>query len=230
MVRKGLGWEVTWGTGSGDRFAAGGRSWCAGISLGSMRLVAASILVFVFAMGGCPKPKPSGSTVSPPPATQPSGADEGQPESGVDGAGVQNGQNGQAQDTGDASQADKPYTCPSPKHRFLARIVWRPDAANQRRFYTETDLTKVHTSKEEAVEVCGVREQLRWLVNSVCPDGSHPFSDYRVAHSSRVGNVGPGGRCGVTIVDLYRVPCKDKVYMVYMDLYNYVGKRHLFGR
>ena len=230
MVRKGLGWEVSWGTGSGDRFAAGGRVWCAGLGLGCPGLVAASILVSVLGMGGCPKPKPSGSTVSPPPATQPPGADEGQSVGNVDGQAGQGQQSGQDQNTGGTDSNEKPYTCPSSKATMMPRIVWRPDALGQRRYSTETDLTKVHSSKAEPVEVCGVREQLRWLLMSVCPDGSHPFSDNRVAHSSRVGNVGPGGRCGVTIVDLYRVPCKDKVYMVYMDLYNCVGKRPLFGR
>jgi hypothetical protein len=36
---------------------------------------------------------------------------------------------------------------------------------------------------------------------------------------SRVGNTGTGGRCG-TIIDLYAVPCPDKQYEVYMDMYH----------
>jgi hypothetical protein len=77
----------------------------------------------------------------------------------------------------------------------------------------------VRTSKARPIEVCTVRGQLRWLMAVRCPDGTNPYPNPRAAHGSRAGNVGPGGRCG-RIVDRYRVPCADRVYEVYMDLYH----------
>lgn len=74
------------------------------------------------------------------------------------------------------------------------------------------------TTKEQPVEVCEVQGQLVWLTQVQCDDGSNPYRSMSEAHNSRAGNVGPGGRCG-SIVDLYMVPCPEKTYEVYMDLY-----------
>jgi len=121
------------------------------------------------------------------------------------------------------------YRCPA-KNAFMQPIVWDSNHEDQRRYWTETDLTRVKTSKAQPVEVCGVVEQLRWLMTAVCPDGSHPFKGVRQAHHSRLGNVGSGGRCGTTVIDLYRVPCPGKTFMVYIDLYNCPQGRSPFSR
>lgn len=119
-------------------------------------------------------------------------------------------------DVADSTLPD--YRCP-PKGALLGHVVWRPGRGHLRRYWAETDLSKVVTSKDRPVEVCGVMEQLRWLMAATCPDGSHPFSSPVEAHQARVGNVGLGGRCGTSVVDLYRVPCPGRTFYVYMDLY-----------
>jgi len=89
---------------------------------------------------------------------------------------------------------------------------------SQRYYAGVTTLTAATTSKEKPVEACGVEGQLAWLMRATCADGSHPFKDDDTAHDARVGNVGPGGRCE-SIIDLYEVPCPEKTYEIYMDLY-----------
>jgi hypothetical protein len=74
------------------------------------------------------------------------------------------------------------------------------------------------TTKELPIEVCGVQGELGWLVETTCDDGTNPFSTPQQAHRSREGNVGGGGRCG-HVIDLYRVPCPEGAYEVYMDMY-----------
>ncbi|NMC70694.1 MAG: hypothetical protein GYA57_11590 [Myxococcales bacterium] len=98
-------------------------------------------------------------------------------------------------------------------------IAWPAESADERWAIHQTKVAKVRTSQARPVEVCGVMGQVDWLMRLTCPDGSHPFSDPVTAHDSRAGNVGPGGRCG-TIIDLYIVPCPDREYEVFMDLYH----------
>lgn len=74
------------------------------------------------------------------------------------------------------------------------------------------------TTKAMPVEVCGVQDQLAWLTQVRCDDGTNPFGSLGEAHASRAGNVGGGGRCG-SIIDLYVIPCPERNYEVYMDLY-----------
>lgn len=76
----------------------------------------------------------------------------------------------------------------------------------------------VRTSRERPVEVCGVEAQHQWLLRATCDDGSHPFRSEPEAAAARAGNVGSGGRCDGTI-DLYEVPCPERTYEVFMDLY-----------
>jgi hypothetical protein len=77
---------------------------------------------------------------------------------------------------------------------------------------------QVLTSKERAVEVCGPAGELDWLFATSCADGSHPFADRATAHAARRGSVGSGGRCG-SIIDDYAVPCPEKTYDIFMDMY-----------
>lgn len=51
-----------------------------------------------------------------------------------------------------------------------------------------------------------------------CDDGSNPFDgDLKKGAQSRVGNVGENSTGH--IIDKYRVPCPEKVYMVFVDMY-----------
>ena len=78
--------------------------------------------------------------------------------------------------------------------------------------------SQAQSTKDQPVEVCGIPAQMEWLLAMTCDDGSRPFRSYDHAHSSRAGNVGPGGRCG-SIVDLYEVPCPEGTYQVFIDAY-----------
>lgn len=94
------------------------------------------------------------------------------------------------------------------------------DAASysRRRGASATRFSTVPTKKEEPLEACGVRGSLEALLRLRCDDGSNPFKSPEEAHASRSGNVGAGGRCG-SIVDVYRVPCREQTYEVFIDMY-----------
>lgn len=81
-----------------------------------------------------------------------------------------------------------------------------------------TRFDQILSSKERPVEVCGTGGELDWLFATSCADGSHPFADRAAAHAARIGSVGAGGRCG-SIIDAYQVPCPEKTYEVFMDMY-----------
>lgn len=78
--------------------------------------------------------------------------------------------------------------------------------------------SELSTTQESPVEVCMVEGQLSALTSLTCDDGSNPFADMGQAHAARVGNTGPGGRCG-SIIDVYEVPCPEATYEVHMDMY-----------
>jgi len=113
-----------------------------------------------------------------------------------------------------------PLPCPvDPRQLGFNPVPWPSGSAPTRWGHGWTDIARVRTSKARPIEVCTVRGQLRWLMSLRCPDGTPPYTNPRVAYSSRAGNVGPGGRCG-RVIDRYRVPCSDRVYEVYLDLYH----------
>jgi hypothetical protein len=89
------------------------------------------------------------------------------------------------------------------------------DASYGRRDATFADSP---SSRERPIEVCGMPAQLGYLTRVTCKDGSHPFATRDDADGSRVGNVGPGGRCH-RIVDQYQVPCPEQAYDVFIDPY-----------
>lgn len=120
----------------------------------------------------------------------------------------------------EAADVSTPLPCPpTGVPDGFGPVAWPAASADERWAIHQTRVAKVRTSQARPVEVCGVRGQVDWLMRLTCPDGSHPFSDPETAHNSRAGNVGPGGRCG-TIIDLYVVPCPDRDYEVFMDLYH----------
>jgi hypothetical protein len=68
------------------------------------------------------------------------------------------------------------------------------------------------TTKDRAVEVCGIPASRQWLRGTTCADGS------AAQQNGRTGSVGPGGRCGA-IIDRYTVTCPERDYEVYIDIY-----------
>jgi hypothetical protein len=78
--------------------------------------------------------------------------------------------------------------------------------------------SEVPSSKDAPIEVCGIASEGEWLAQVRCDDGSLAFRSPAQAEPARVGNVGPGGRCGA-IVDLYEVRCPEKSYEVFIDAY-----------
>ncbi|MFH1436243.1 MAG: hypothetical protein ABIJ56_11050 [Pseudomonadota bacterium] len=116
-------------------------------------------------------------------------------------------------------ELNTPLQCPvAPNPMNFGPVLWPAGTADTRWAKNETDVAGVQTSKARPVEVCGIPGQITWLMNVSCPDGKNPYPDGKTAHESRTGNVGSGGRCG-TIIDLYVVPCPDREYEVYMDMY-----------
>lgn len=83
---------------------------------------------------------------------------------------------------------------------------------------TATKFTDAPTSKDKAIEVCGIAAQQAWLMKTSCADGSKAFADRGQIPGSRRGNVGEGGRCSA-IIDLYVAKCPEAEYEVHVDMY-----------
>ncbi len=94
-----------------------------------------------------------------------------------------------------------------------------PQVYEQRHGAGATRFSEVVTTQEYPLEACGLETSLTELARLTCDDGRNPFGgDTRAAHASRAGNVGGGGRCE-QIIDLYRVPCPEQEYKVFIDMY-----------
>jgi hypothetical protein len=94
-----------------------------------------------------------------------------------------------------------------------------PEGFRARNGADATKFAQLSMSKELPLEECGVRATVEKLALLRCEDGSNPFDlDLRVAHASRRGNVGPGGRCG-SMIDVYQVVCPERSYEVFADSY-----------
>jgi hypothetical protein len=77
----------------------------------------------------------------------------------------------------------------------------------------------VASTLEQPAEVCGIAAGIELMATLTCDDGRNPFGgDRQAAHSSRVGNVGPGGRCG-SIIDHYVAPCPEGAFDIFIDSY-----------
>ncbi|MBK7534305.1 MAG: hypothetical protein IPI49_02830 [Myxococcales bacterium] len=68
------------------------------------------------------------------------------------------------------------------------------------------------STKDQAIEVCGIPASRQWLRGTACVDGS------TARQNGRLGSVGPGGRCG-SIIDHYTVTCPEGNYDVFIDMY-----------
>ncbi len=68
------------------------------------------------------------------------------------------------------------------------------------------------TTKERAIEVCGVLASRAWLQRMTCADGS-------VAKpNGQRGSVGTGGRCG-GVIDRYPLTCPEGDFDLFIDVY-----------
>jgi hypothetical protein len=94
----------------------------------------------------------------------------------------------------------------------------------QRRGLGDRVFSDTASSPAAPIQVCGVRGELRWLTNVTCADGSRPWGrDLGKAHGARKGSASGQRRCGASVaeilVDRYEVPCPEKHYEVYIDMY-----------
>ena len=162
----------------------------------------AAVLMILAACGG--KPAPTPTTPRPSPA-QPPGGDKTKP-----GGDAPTGEAmGKAGDGGDA--AADPAVCASRTDMFGPFAL---DEAQARRRYgaNAKRFADAPTTKDRAIEVCGIPASRQWLRGTSCADGSP------AKQNGRSGSVGPGGRCGA-IIDLYSVTCPEGDYDVYIDIY-----------
>lgn len=101
----------------------------------------------------------------------------------------------------------------------LLTVTVPREAWDARHGHDVAHFSALETSQAKPLEECGLRSVLDRLVTLQCDDGSSAFpGGPGQAHSSRVGNTGPGGRCGA-IIDLYRAQCGTETYDVYADMY-----------
>jgi hypothetical protein len=103
------------------------------------------------------------------------------------------------------------------------RDVYAPVGLSQadfdrRKGATTRRFSEAASTKDDPIAVCGIRNEMTWLLAGTCDDGTNPYQSFDHAHASRVGNVGPGGLCG-SIIDLYEVPCPEGTYAIYIDAY-----------
>ena len=94
----------------------------------------------------------------------------------------------------------------------------------KRRGLGDRSFADTQSSPDAPIQVCGVRGELTWLMNATCADGSRPFGrDVAKAHGARQGSSTGMRSCGATTepvpVDHYTVPCPEKQYDVFMDMY-----------
>lgn len=113
--------------------------------------------------------------------------------------------------------AEAPLTCDRGDDPY-GPVRVSPEEWQGRKGAGVTRFSQAASTKGEPVEVCGIRNEMTWLLAATCDDGSNPFGGFEEAHAARVGNVGAGGRCS-SIIDLYEVPCPEATYEIYMDAY-----------
>jgi hypothetical protein len=125
-------------------------------------------------------------------------------------------------DTGPPPVADpppvaEPPSCASREDQFGPYKLTAEQAA-RRPGAGVSAVASLATTKAAPAEVCGVGGENQLLARLTCADGSRAYKGRGAVEPSRRGNVGSGGRCH-TIIDLYAVPCPEKVYEVYLDMY-----------
>jgi len=111
----------------------------------------------------------------------------------------------------------EPIECTRPEQ--FGPVVVSASQYAKRYASTANHFSEVNSTKEQPAEVCGISAGVELLATMTCDDGRNPFGGNRMqAHSSRAGNVGPGGRCE-SIIDRYVVPCPEGTFDIYIDSY-----------
>lgn len=132
--------------------------------------------------------------------------------------------------TADAAARRADASTPVPGHSALTKCEVRADGAytvgedelKLRRGTNDTLFSDTASSETTPIEVCAVRGEIGYLLRLTCADGSRPWgSDAQKAYAARKGSVSAPGRCSAhnAPIDLYDVPCPERHYAVYIDMY-----------
>lgn len=132
--------------------------------------------------------------------------------------------------TADAAARRANAATPVPGHSALTQCVVRDDgaydvSADEAKLRRGTDdklFSDTQSTETTPIEVCAVRGELAYLMRLTCADGSRPWGDdAKKAYVARKGSVNAPGRCSAqnAAIDLYDVPCPEKHYAVYIDMY-----------
>lgn len=132
--------------------------------------------------------------------------------------------------TADAAARRASAVTPVPGHSALTQCVVRADGAYDvsteelklRRGTDDKLFSDTQSTETTPIEVCAVRGELGYLLRLTCADGSRPWgTDARKAYAARKGSVSAPGRCSAqnAAIDLYDVPCPERHYAVYIDMY-----------
>jgi hypothetical protein len=132
--------------------------------------------------------------------------------------------------TADAAARRADASTPVPGHSALTKCEVRADGAYNvgadelklRRGTDDKLFSDTHSTETTPIEVCAVRGELGYLLRLTCADGSRPWgSDAQKAYAARKGSVTAPGRCSAqnAAIDLYDVPCPERHYAVYIDMY-----------
>ena len=132
--------------------------------------------------------------------------------------------------TADAAARRANVSTPVPGHSALTKCEVRADGAYDvsadelklRRGTTDKLFGDTQSTETTPIEVCAVRGEIAYLLRLTCADGSRPWgSDAHKAYAARKGSVNAAGRCSAqnAAIDLYDVPCPERHYAVYIDMY-----------
>jgi hypothetical protein len=132
--------------------------------------------------------------------------------------------------TADAAARRANASTPVPGHSALTTCDVRADGAyavgvdelTLRRGTADKFFSDTQSTETTPIEVCAVRGEMSYLLRLTCADGSRPWgSDAQNAYAARKGSVSAPGRCSAqnAPIDLYDVPCPEKHYAVYIDMY-----------
>lgn len=78
---------------------------------------------------------------------------------------------------------------------------------------SDTRISRIHSSLTTPVGACGEDDERAWLMAATCDDGSHPVHSHQEARRLLEGR---GDTLVHGFVDLYRVPCPERSYDVYL--------------
>ena len=124
-----------------------------------------------------------------------------------------------AEATPDPDEHKTLRACRDKRPETMLQAVGIPQAAwDQRNGAHVGKFSDATSTKEAPIEMCGASAATRWLIALRCDDGSQPLKNIDDAERARPGNLGRGGRCQ-SIIDMYDVPCPERSYTLFIDIY-----------